>query len=391
MNPQKTETTPKAQVVELIRASQNILLLTHTNPDGDAIGSLLAMRQVLEKLGKQVEAVAFGRVPKSFSFLAGFDQLKDKVASSNELMITIDTRQTGEDLRLGHKKQPDEHQVTIVISTDKGSLLPEDVTVTRARPKYDLILILDCSAADRVSSLYAEMPELFYETPTVSIDHHATNTFFAKVNWVDMTASSTAEMLVSLIESLGRDEPLLDADVATALLTGLTTDTGSFQNASTTPKSLTVAAQLVAAGARQQEIIDRIFRTKPLSTLKLWGKILSNIREEAAADKRFVWAAITEAEIKEVDADPTETTGLIDELLKAAADVDFVLLLSDRDGSVHGSFRSVNRAFNVAEIAKSLGGGGHTLAAGFEKDGTINERAPQIIEAIKAHLSSPSS
>lgn len=382
--PQEMETTPKVQISELIRNSNSVLVLAHADPDGDAIGSVLAMRLILQKLKKEVDVALFGSLPQNCSFLPGFGEIGQAVEASNDLVLTIDTRQTGNDLKLGHKLLNDKRQVIIVLSPSRGTLVPEDVTIARSRPKYDLILILDCSELERIGPIVKDMPDLFYETPTVSIDHHATNSYFAKVNWVDMTATSTAEMLVSLIESLGRNENLLDADVATCLLTGLTTDTGSFQNQTTTPKSLTVAAQLVAAGARQQEIIEKIFRTKPLSTLKLWGKVLSNIHEDTKHN--FVWASVTSEEAKSVGADPKETGGMIDELLKTAAGVNFVLLLSERNGRVHGSLRSVNKAFNVAEISKLFGGGGHLPAAAFEVDGTLQEKEANLITDIKNHL-----
>lgn len=381
------EVTPKSQIAELIRSSQNILLLSHADPDGDAIGSTLALALVLKKLGKTFDVVISGRSASYCSFLPLFNEVKSTVNTSNDLVITIDTRQTGEELKLGHKKLADSHQVVIVISPEQGSLLPEDVTITRSKPKYDLVIFLDCSDAERIGTPHQDLKDVFYETPTVSIDHHATNGHFAKVNWVDMTATSTAEMLVSLIESIGRNDNLLDADVATCLLTGLMTDTGSFRDPNTTPKSLTVAAQLVAAGARQQEIVEKIFRTRPLSTLRVWGKILSNIREEDADN--FVWATISDAEAKSAGAETTDTSGMIDDLLKTAAGVNFVLLLSERGNAVRGSLRSVNKSFNVAELAQLFGGGGHVPAAAFEVQGSFEPTIKEIIAKIKTRLEAP--
>lgn len=381
------EVSPKSQIAELIRSSQNILLLSHADPDGDAIGSTLALALVLQKLNKTFDIVISGRPATYCSFLPLFDRIKPTVATSNELVITIDTRQTGEELKLGHKKLSAEHQVMIVISPEKGALLPEDVTVTRSKPAYDLIVFLDCSDAERIGTPHQALQEMLYEIPTVSIDHHATSAHFAKINWVDMTASSTAEMLVSLIESVGRNENLLDADVATCLLTGLMSDTGSFRNENTTPKALTVGAQLVAAGARQQEIVEKIFRTKPLSTLRMWGTILSNMKEEN--DGNFVWTTITAAEAMAAGADPSDSAGVIDNLLKSAAGVNFVLLLSERGDKVHGSFRSVAKGFNVAELAQLFGGGGHIPAAGFELTGQFESTVADIIAKIKTKLAAP--
>lgn len=375
------ELTPKAQAVELIRSSQNILILTHQDPDGDALGSALALQAALKKIEKTADVAISGRLNPSLEFLPGVSALSKKLEASSDLLLTIDTRSTGEDLRLGHKKSAEDHRVTIIISPQRGTLVPEDVTITRSGPKYDLVIVLDTADLSLLGDILADFPDLLYETPTISIDHHPTNSYFAKVNWVDMTSTSTAEMLVSLIESLGRQETLLDADIATCLLTGLITDTDSFQNMNTTPKSLTVAAQLIAAGARQQEIVEKIYRTKRFITLKLWGKILSNIQENR--ELRFAWATLRESEMREVGADPDESKGgLIDELLKSIANVDFVFLLSEKGEEIHGSLRSVKPSYNVAEIAKLFGGGGHVPAAGFALNGTLDQQEQQIIRKI---------
>ncbi|MEK7170806.1 MAG: DHH family phosphoesterase [Patescibacteria group bacterium] len=377
------ELSPKAQAVELIRQSQNVLILTHQDPDGDAIGSTLALRLALQRLGKNVDALFVGQVPTAFSYLSGYAEVKDKtITPSNDLIITIDSRNTGEDLKLGYKKIASEHRIQIVITPPKGVLMPEDLKIERSTPKYDAVVMLDCTGFDRLGSIYTEFPDLFFETPTVSIDHHATNSYPAKVNWVDMTATSTAEILVALIEALGRGDNLLDEEVATCLLTGLITDTGSFQNMSTTPKSLTVAAQLVAAGAKHQEIIERI-STKSLSTLKLWGRALAKIQENK--DMRYIWTELTSIDFAEIgDADEGS---LIDELLKSATDVDFVLLLKESEGAVKGSLRSVARDYDVARIAAAFGGGGHKAAAGFRVEGEFNavkdDIAAKINETIR--------
>lgn len=380
------EMTPKAQAVELIRSSERILIISHSDPDGDALGSALALSLALKKIGKKIDVAAAGRLDQTSSFLPGFNTITQELQASNDLILTIDTRSTGEDLKLGHKKVADKHQVVIAVSPPKGSLLPEDVTISRSRAKYDLVIILDCSNLERIGPLLADFPDLLFEVPTISVDHHSDNAYFAKVNWVDMTSTSTAEMLVSLIEALGRNEVLLDADIATCLLTGLITDTDSFQNISTTPKSLTVAAQLIAAGARQQEIIEKIYRTKRFITLKLWGKILSNIKENKQL--RFAWASIRQREMREIGFNPEESKGpLVDELLKSIAGVDFVFLLSEKDGEIHGSLRSVKPIFNVSEIAKLFGGGGHIPASGFALSGSLDEREEEIIQKITDFVS----
>jgi len=374
------ELTPKTQAVELIKQADRILILTHEDPDGDAVGSTLALKAALKKIGKSAQAVFTGRL-KDFSYLLGFDEVRNsKLEASNDLIITIDTRNTGEGLNLGYKKLPESRRINIVITPPKGELLPEDVTVERSSPKFDLVIILDTPTTGLLGPIHEEFPSLFYETPTIVIDHHATNAYFGKINWVDLTAASTAEMLVSLIESLSRDEPLIDEAIATCLLTGLITDTGSFQNLNTTPKALTVAAQLVAAGARHQEIIDRV-RTKSLTTLKLWGLALSRVAVDETA--RFVWTEVTEADLKEVNAEAGDDSGLIDELLKTVSEVDFALVLSQRGDFIDGNLRSIAKNLDVSEIARMLGGGGHKAASGFRLSGKLEEKRSEILEKIR--------
>lgn len=376
------EVTPKAQTVELIKQANSILILTHRDPDGDALGSSLALYLALKKMQKEVDVLFQGPIGEVFSFLPGFEAAKTSLVDSNDLVLTIDTRNTGEDLKLGYKKLPEEKRIKIVITPPRGSLAPEDVTITRSVPKYDLIVLLDSNKLDRVGSFKEQFADMFYEVPTVVIDHHADNTQFAKINWVDITATSTAEILVSLIESLSRDEPLLDADIATALLTGLITDTGSFQYRGTTPKSLTVAAQLVAAGARQQEIIERLYRTITLPRMKLWGRMLSKVQLDS--EHKFIWSTITEQDLIETGGDAGDVSGLASELSKSVDDADFALLLSDRERVIRGNLRAIKPTCNVSEIAHQFGGGGHQAASGFRVDGTIGEKESEILAKIRA-------
>lgn len=360
------ELTPKQQTTQTITSAQKILVLTHVNPDGDALGSLVAFYLILKKLGKDVTAVAPEIIPNAFSFLPNTTELAKSFSGTKDFIITIDTSRTNVD-RLGYKHLPEENKLNIVISPRGGTFKNEDVSFSYGASKFDLIIVLDSPDLERLGPLYEGESQLFYETPVINIDHHAGNDFFGKINWVDLTATSTAEILVSLIESLARENPLIDENIATALLTGIITDTGSFQNANTTPKSLTVAAQLVAAGGRQQEIIRHVFKTKPLSTLKLWGRILESVRLDTAG--RFIWAKISQADFLAAGAKESETSGVIDELLKSAPNIDFVLLLSEKAGELDGSLRSVAPGIDVSQIARLFGGGGHEAAAGFQITG----------------------
>ncbi len=382
-----TELTPKQQFAELVKNSQSILLVTHHNPDGDAAGSILAMKLGLEKLGKDVSVVASGDAQEPLAFLPSFSSLKEEVSLQKELLIVLDETQA----KIGNisLKRIAENKLVVVVTPKGGTITPSNVRIEEGSFKVDLIIALDCANLERVGNLYEENTELFYEVPVVNIDHHASNNNFGKVNLVDITASSTAEILVSLLETIGKDVTgMIDAEIATCLLTGITTDTGSFQNANTTPKSLTVAAQLVAAGGRQQEIIKHIFRTRSLSTLRLWGRALSYIKEDR--DLAFAWSTLSKADFVAAQASQEESSGVIDELLKTAMGMNFVLLLSEREGSLHGSFRAVNPSTDVSVLATLFGGGGHPQAAAFSMaNANLKDQENEVIKKLREHLNDP--
>ncbi len=384
-----TELTPKQQINELVRNANSILLLTHAHPDGDAMGSVLALKMGLEKLGKQVTAAIDGNIPEVLNFLPQFASVQKELSFQKDLLIILDENQA----KVGNitLRRVSDTKLMVVVSPKDGVLTASDVRIEEGSFNTDLVIVLDCTDLDRIGNFYQQNSDLFYEVPVVNIDHHSTNVNFGKVNIVDVTASSTAEILVSLLETLGKDTPgLIDPQIATCLLTGIITDTNSFQNSNTTPKSLTVAAQMVAAGAEQQEIIRRIYMTRSLSQLRLWGRALAYIKEDT--QYHFAWTNLSKADFVAAQAPMSDgPQGVIDDLLKTAEGMDFVVLLYERDGGVKGSFRSINPTVNVATLAALFNGGGHPQAAAFSiENATVAQKEQEILGKIRAHLSGKS-
>lgn len=376
------ELSPKQQVTERVNKAQKILLLTHKNPDGDALGGLLAMHSFLSKRGKEVMAVCNDVVPDVFSFLPNYDKISQNFAGNRDFVISVDIGKIKAD-KIMYKVKED--KLNIIITPEKGEFTKDMISFDKGGSNFDLIIVLDCTDLERIGSPYEKNADLFYSTPIINIDHHAGNDYFGQVNLVELTATSTCEILVSILEALSPNKSPFDEEIATMLLTGIITDTGSFQNANTTPKSLTISAQLVASGAHREEIIKKIYKTRALSTLRLWGKVLANIHDEKGDG--FVWSSLSKDEFIQAGAKIDEASGVIDELLKTVSGVDFVLLLTERnsDGKkVHGSLRSVKKGVDVSEVAKIFGGGGHAMAAAFElTDTTLAESTQMIVQRIR--------
>jgi nanoRNase/pAp phosphatase (c-di-AMP/oligoRNAs hydrolase) len=226
---------------------------------------------------------------------------------------------------------------------------------------------------------------MFHEIPVVNIDHHISNEHYGKINYVDIMSASATELLLPLFEKMEEEfeVELIDEDVATLLLTGIITDTGSFQNSNTTPKAFAHAAQLIAYGARQQEIIQHIYKTKQLSQLKLWGRVLSKIQTDEKY--KIVWSTVSREDFKDTQSKEEETGDIIDELMSNAPGAEIIVLLKEReDDTISGSIRTTNPSVDASAIAEIFGGGGHGQAAGFRiPDGNFRKHEAEIIDKMR--------
>lgn len=353
------ELSPKQQTVELIKKSDRILILGHKNPEGDMVGSLLALGQALKSLEKTPEVIISDDIPGNLQFLPTLDTITKNYQAIEGKIIRVDTKKIPV---AGMKVQKSDDHLDIILDADKN-LKFEFLNILNGLPKPDLIIVLDTADVEKIDKAYDENTELFFETPVVNIDHHAGNEYFGSVNLVDLTATSTAEILVSLFEALG--VKISDPDIATCLLAGITVDTQSFRAQNTTPKSLTVAAQLLANGARQQEIVSNLYKMRPMALMKLWGKMLSGIKEDK--NHRFAWSKIKLSDTKGVSKD--DVFEAADELLANTPDADVLLILCETEkDKVAGKLKGAKDS-NVLEIAELFGGEGTAREAEFEISG----------------------
>jgi phosphoesterase RecJ-like protein len=276
------------------------------------------------------------------------------------------------------KWQKEEDSLNIYLDTDKN-LKFEFIEIINGLPKPDLIIVVDTADVQTIDSVYDNNTELFFEVPILSIDHHPGNEYFGTINLIDLTATSTAEILVSLFEALGIkiDNP----DIATCLLAGILYDTQSFRGKNTTPKSLTVAAQLLAAGGRQQEIISNFYNNKkPVELLRVWNKLLSTL--EIDKENKFAWTAYDAGSDSSVGKDDVFSAG--EDLLTKNPDADMVLILfrgSKESGTIYGQLNSRNK--DVQAIAQLFNGTSNGLCASFEvKESDIDNATKIVIKKL---------
>jgi len=371
------------QAINLIDKSQNILLLTHAKADCDGLGAMLAAYLVLKDLGKDVTAVTNDPTPENLEFLPSISIVQNSLASAKDFIISLDITRTP---LSKIKYNLEGNFVNIIITPKNGTFSKEDVSFSQGTNKFDLIISMDAGNLEHLGPIYDKNSELFFETPIINIDHHASNTDFGQVNMVDVVAASTTEILYYVFQAMEKkyNKKLVSKDIATLLLAGIITDTGSFQHANTSPKSMEVSAKLLDLGAKQQEIIKNIYKTKKLSTLKLWGIVLSKVQVDPM--HRMVWSTISKDDIQEADAEPDESEGIIDDLLSNAPGAEVIMLIkqNEKEGYTSVSMRSTTNAVDVGKIAAEMGGGGHVRAAGYKvRDGRAFD---QIVSEILAKV-----
>lgn len=371
-----------SQIQNLIDTSHNILIISHTSIDGDGIGSGLGLQMALTKLGKNVTFYSRHPAPEVFRFLPGIDKISQEFNLNQDFTIHIDTSQTQVDKI---RTEEDGNNFRIVITPKNGALSKEDIKLLSGDKKIDLIFTLDASTLEYTGLMNGPQAELFYETPVVNIDHHVTNEQYGKVNYVDVAATSTAELVLNLIERLEETTPLMDEDMATCLLSGVIVDTGSFQNANTTPRAFAVAARLLTAGARQQEIIRHLFKMHELSTLRLWGKALSHLEHDP--ELHLAWTTVSKEDFTQSEAEESEIDGLMDQLITSASDADIAFMAREgADGSTKVSIRSIKN-IDITPIVLPFNGGGHQRAAGFKiSDRSFAEAKEIAINAVKKFM-----
>ncbi|MBU0577771.1 DHH family phosphoesterase [Patescibacteria group bacterium] len=379
-----TKTTD--QVLNLIDKSQNILLLTHAKADCDGLGAMLSSYLVLKELGKNVTAVTNDPTPENLAFLPSVNMVQNSLMSSKDFIITLDLTNTA--LSKIKYNLEEDNRVNIIITPKGGVFTKEDVSFSQGNNKFDLIIIFDTGNLEHLGPIYDKNSELFFETPIINIDHHASNTDFGQVNIVDVVAASTTEVLFEIFEAMEKkyDKKFVTKDIATLLLAGIITDTGSFQHANTSPRSMEASARLLDLGGRQQEIIKNIYKTKKLSTLKLWGVVLSKVQVDPIY--RMVWSTISREDLKEANASSEESEGIIDDLLTNAPGAEVIMLIKYNDGNyISVSMRSTTNSVDVGKISAEMGGGGHVRAAGYKvRDGRpFDQVVSEILEKVRQY------
>ncbi|MEK7203426.1 MAG: DHH family phosphoesterase [Patescibacteria group bacterium] len=301
--------TQEQQIFEQIKKARNILITFKKTWSGDSIASALAFFLFLKKLNKDVNIVSekFNQ-DNLYSFLPAYAEIKNDLDNLRKFIISLNIANTKVNQI---KYQQEENKLNFIISPKDGFFTSDDIESRSSGFKYDLIIVVDSPELESLGKIYDNDTEFFYQAPIINIDHKSTNESFGQINLIELTAVSTSEILFSLFESFSRD--LIDEDIATCLLLGIITETKSFKTPNITPRVLLAASQLISMGARREEIVNQLYRSRSLNVLKLWGRVLARL--SSTLDNKLVWSTLSYSDFVKTNCEEKNLTDVIDELI----------------------------------------------------------------------------
>ena len=299
-----------AIVADRIRGAQRVLAVGHENPDADTLGATLGIVRIVEALGGSADPICTDPVPALYDFLAGIERVR----------------------------------------TDPDPAAP-----------YDLLVVSDCGTLDRVGAVRERHAALFERLPRVVIDHHVSNDSTGEADWIEPDAAATCEMVALLAGRLGVGLERDGGALATVLMAGIVMDTSTFAHPNATPRTLMVAAALVEAGAPLSDISRRLYRSKPTSQLRLFGRVLDRL--ESVDQGIVIHSTLLDADLAATGTQPPHSEGIID-LLAQSEEAEVAILFKEAGPATRVSVRTKPGGVDATVLTGIFGGGGHARAAG---------------------------
>ncbi|HEU0236865.1 MAG TPA: DHH family phosphoesterase [Candidatus Limnocylindrales bacterium] len=313
------------RVVETIRSARRVLAVGHENPDADTLGATLAVGRLVEHLGGVATSVCTDPIPPLYGFLPGVEAFR----------------------------------------TDPDPAVD-----------YDLVVVSDCGTLDRIGDVRRRHAALFDRVARVVIDHHASNDAAGPTDWIDPASAATCEMVALLATRLGVPLDEGGGALAASLMAGIVMDTATFAHPNATPRTLLVSAALVEAGAPLSDISRRLYRTKPDSQLRLFGRVLDRL--ESADDGRIVWSTLLGSDLDATGTSGPHSEGIIDLLAQAEA-AEVAILFKEQESVTRISVRTRPGGVDATVLTGRFGGGGHARAAGATLELPVADARPVVL------------
>lgn len=335
--------TPVQQFQELLKKAVAPLILIPAYPSRDAVASSIALALFLKNSGKEAtlagEHIDADR--EALSFLAQPEHILSAIAGARDFVLAFNTSRNK---ILGVRTEKSEDEVRVYLTPENGSIDPRDFSFIPAQFKFDLVIVIGSPDKEHLGKIYEDNPDIFYEIPIVNIDNHPENELFGQVNLVDITASSAAEILADALEKAA--PALLTDTVSEALLTGIISATDSFQKRNTTPKALQLASHLMDKGADQQNIVRALYKTQPLHLLKLWGRVMAQVKWDESL--KLIWAFVSIEDLVQARARVEDLPSVLEKIKSNYSSAHLYMILYPE---ISGVVRGIVKAHSAEALA----------------------------------------
>jgi nanoRNase/pAp phosphatase (c-di-AMP/oligoRNAs hydrolase) len=371
------------QLKKLTENSKHILLLFSSKDNGDAIAAALALKDLYEKQHRQADiACSDFLAPRQLSFLPEIDSIKKTLANLQKFIIKVDVSKNPiESLSYDVKNST----LNIYLTPKQGLITKNDLRTAQSTFKYDLIITLNTPDLESLGSVFFNNTDLFYRTPVVAIDHNANNERYGQVNIVDLSATSTSEIVYKIVKDAG--ENYFDEKISTAIFTGMTISTGSFKQPNLSPATLQIASSLMARGADREKIVQHLYRTRSISTLKLWGEALTHLQTNPRLG--LVWTTITRENFIRSGGSPEDLRGIIEELIGNSPEAKVIAVLYEVNNGEKsiGVMVAAEKNYDAVALVKPLHPEGNRKLAKLSiTEKSLSEAEALVIKTISESM-----
>lgn len=335
------------QIFKQIEISKNILIVFPADREGDSVASALALFLFLKKQGYEVNVVSQGleNTNHVYSFLPAYNQISAGLNNLRRFIVSVDISQA----KVNQIKYlVDNNTLNFIISPSEGWFKPEDVSAKAGEFKYDLIITIGASDLESLGKLYDQNVEFFYKTTIINIDHRPSNEAYGQINFIDLNAVAISEILFYLLKNYKPD--LISEEISTCLLAGIIQKTKNFKTPNLTPRTLLTTSQLLSIGANREDIVTHLYRSRDLTTLKLWGRVLNNLRAEQGEE--LIWSQLKLQDFKDTNSSTESLNDIIDELIMNVPNAKLIAIFCEISASETKLIIYSLKNINALEIIK---------------------------------------
>lgn len=334
------------KIREILKNSNKIAVILQEKIGIDEYCSAIALNNYLIGLKKEVTIFTSCDQLPSLGFMDAIPQIGSSFNNSNDLVIRINSR-TAKPKQLRYEKQGEDLAIHII--PESGQIPAEDVEVLANSGSFDLLILLGVKSMDKLGALLESSPETFYQTTKIVISNYVDQEYFGAVNWVEPNVLSLSEVIAKWL--LGQADFPNQDNIATPLLAGIISQTQSYRDPRTTPETLSISAKLVKGGARQQDIIQHLFKTKPFNLLQLWGRAMARVKLEA--EHRVLYTVLTKQDFERSSAGIDLVPQAVAELVSMAPDYQLLVVGAETDQGLQ-VFMAGPQHVKLKKLAKAL-------------------------------------